>query len=318
MTRTLALTGATGFVGSHVLREAQLRGWRVRALVRGNELDGVETVSGDLHDAAALAKLVAGSDCVLHVAGAIAAPSRARFFAANAEGTANLVAVAGRAGVRRFVHISTMAARHPELSDYAASKRAGEVVVEPLEGAAILRPPAVYGPGDRGILPIVQQLTRRTALLPGHAGQRFSLLYGQDLARLALDTADASWTGIRDADDGKRGGYSWHDLIAAASQAEGRSIRPVFLPRQAVALLSHVASGGARLIGRTAMLTPGKVAELYHPDWVAEDALALDEPTSFAQGFRLTVAWYRQHGWLPDRRPADRRRASSNGEKPVR
>lgn len=317
MTRILALTGASGFVGGHVLREAQLRGWRVRALARARAPEGVETVSGDLNDAGALAKLVVGSDCVLHVAGAIAARDRASFFAANAEGTANLVAAAERAGVRRFVHISSLAARQPQLSDYAASKRAGEVAVERLSGAAILRPPAVYGPGDRGILPLVQQLTRRLAFLPGYPAQRFSLLYAQDLARLALDAADESWTGLRDADDG-RGGYGWDDLIATASHAEGKSIRPVFLPRQAVALISRVASGGARLIGRAAMLTPGKVAELYHDNWVAEDPLTPSDATPFDQGFRQTVAWYRQHGWLPERRPADRRQATDNGEKPVR
>jgi nucleoside-diphosphate-sugar epimerase len=317
MTRTLALTGATGFVGGHVLREAQLRGWRVRALVRSKEIDGVETARGDLHDAVALAKFVSGSDCVVHVAGAIAARDRLGFFAANAEGTANLAAAAEKAGARRFIHVSSLAARHPELSDYAASKRAGEMAVERLASAAILRPPAVYGPGDRGILPLVQQLTRRTAFLPGHINQRFSLLYAPDLARLALDAADGSWTGIRDADDGMRGGYSWRDLIAAASQAEGKLIHPVFLPRHALALLSRISAGGSRLIGRAAMLTPGKVNELYHDDWVARDALTVEDPTPFAEGFRQTVAWYRQHGWLPERRPADRRQATDNEKNPA-
>jgi dTDP-D-glucose 4,6-dehydratase len=66
------------------------------------------------------------------------------------------------------------------------------------------------------------------------------------------------------------------------------------------------------------MLTPGKVAELYHDDWVAQDPLTPDDPTPFDRGFRQTVDWYRQHGWLPQRRPTDRRQATDNGENPVR
>jgi nucleoside-diphosphate-sugar epimerase len=323
MTRILALTGATGFAGGHILREAVARGWQVRALVREPvraKLPGhVERVVGELSNAEALARLAAGSDCVIHVAGAIAARDRHSFFSVNAEGTANVANAAERAVVRRFVYISSLAARQPELSAYAASKEAGESAARRHPGAAILRPPAVYGPGDRGILPIVQQLTQSTAFLPGHPKQRFSLLYAEDLARVVLAVAEDSWTGLRDVDDGTRGGYDWNNLITHAAQAEGSSIRPVFLPRAAVSMLSRIISAGAQLTGRPAMLSPGKVAELYHHDWVAQDPITPPgNPIRFAEGFRLTVAWYRQHGWLPERRPADTRPERTRQDKRAR
>jgi nucleoside-diphosphate-sugar epimerase len=323
MTRILALTGATGFAGGHILREALRRGWRVRALVRSLRSDWsgdiVDQVVGDLANTEALGRIADGADCVVHAAGAVAAPTRRLFFAINAEGTAHVAAAAKRAGVRRLVHISSLAAREPELSPYAASKLASEAVARDHASAVILRPPAVYGPGDRGILPIVQQLTRKTALLPANPNQRFSLIYAEDLGRIVLDAADANWIGTRDADDGTPNGYSWNDLLALASEAEDIAIRPVFLPKGVMTPLAHLISAGARLASRSSLLSPGKVAELYFHDWVARDALTSGEMrVTFRDGFPLTVAWYRQHGWLPERRAADRRRQARSEENRAR
>jgi nucleoside-diphosphate-sugar epimerase len=285
----------------------------VRAVRKGWQS---EQIVGDLANAGALARLVEGADCIVHAAGAIAAPNRRTFFEVNAEGTARLAMAAQRGGVRRLVHISSLVAREPQLSPYAASKRAGE---DAADGAAILRPPAVYGPGDRGILPIVQQLVRKTALLPARADQRLSLIYAEDLARIVLEAAQANWTGTREADDGTPDGYGWNDLIAAASEAEGIAIRPVFLPRGLMMPAAHVLSAGAKLIGRVPMLSPGKVAELYFQDWVARDPLTSGaRRVSFREGFPLTVAWYRRQGWLPERWAADRRPQASNEDNRAR
>jgi nucleoside-diphosphate-sugar epimerase len=319
MVGTLALTGATGFAGGHIAREALARGWRVRALVRAprsGELDNrVEQIAGDLADRAALLRLTEGADCVVHAAGAVAAASRKAFFDVNVTGTANIAAAAERNAVRRLIHISSLAARHPELSAYAASKQGSEDAAAAHHGAAILRPPAVYGPGDRGILPIVQQLTRRIAFLPANARQRFSLIYAEDLARIVMDAAQSQWTGVRDVDDGTPRGYGWDELIAAASDAEGIPIRPVFLPRALLMPLAYVTSAGAAFLGRAAMLSPGKTAELYQLDWVARDPLTSAEKcVTFREGFPPTVAWYRERGWLPERRVADRRRQIAKQE----
>ena len=126
--KTIVLTGATGFVGRHVLRALLAGGWRVRALVRdparlrlptGTPEDAVEVVLGDLADDAALARLMEGAEAVVHLAGLVAAAREIDFYAVNAEGARRLAQAAARAGVRRFVHVSSLAAREPELSPYA-------------------------------------------------------------------------------------------------------------------------------------------------------------------------------------------------------
>ena len=126
--RTLAVTGGTGFVGSHVLRTARAQGHEIRALTRGwrPPEDGIDWVDGALDRADSLAKLCQGADAVVHIAGLINASSRAAFEAVNVGGTANIIDAARKAGVRRFIHISSLAAREPELSDYGRSKARAE------------------------------------------------------------------------------------------------------------------------------------------------------------------------------------------------
>ena len=181
---TVALTGATGFVGRHVLAALEGRGCKLRLLARRAlpepTPENMTVVIGNLDDENAVANLVEGADTVLHLAGAISAPGRHQFFAINEEGTRRLAARAQQAGVKRFVHMSSLAAREPRLSDYAASKRAAEDVLSAVSAAmpvAIIRAPAVYGPGDKATLPLIQQLTSRYALIPSSATSRFSLVY---------------------------------------------------------------------------------------------------------------------------------------------
>ncbi len=149
---TIAITGATGFVGGHLIRAARERGYELRALTRGwrPPQDGIDWVEGALDRPEALHKLARGADAVVHIAGLINAPDRAGFAAVNVAGTAAMIDAARRAGVRRFVHISSLAAREPSLSDYGWSKAKAErlVAASGLDWT-ILRPPAVYGPGDR-------------------------------------------------------------------------------------------------------------------------------------------------------------------------
>lgn len=127
----LAMTGATGFVGAETLTQALSAGHSVVALTRKPQppRTGLEWVEGTLHDADALNRLVAGADAVLHIAGVVNAPDRAAFAAGNANGTANLIHAMERSGTRRLVHISSLAAREPQLSDYGWSKEQAETHV---------------------------------------------------------------------------------------------------------------------------------------------------------------------------------------------
>ena len=150
--RTLAVTGGSGFVGSHLLRAARGEGYDIRALTRGwrPPEEGIDWIDGALDRGDSLARLCEGADAVVHIAGLINASSRTAFEAVNVGGTAGMIDAARRAGVRRFVHISSLAAREPELSDYGRSKaRAERLVAASGLDWTIIRPPAVYGPGDR-------------------------------------------------------------------------------------------------------------------------------------------------------------------------
>ncbi|MET0137230.1 MAG: NAD(P)-dependent oxidoreductase, partial [Sphingobium sp.] len=165
----VALTGATGFLGGAVLEYLLAGGHDVRALTRRPQPDrsGVEWIAGDLADKDALATLVAGADAVIHVAGAINVPDRMAFHAANAEGTRLLVRAAQDAGAARFVLVSSLSAREPGLSDYGWSKREGEGMVEASAlDWTIVRPPAIYGPGDREMLEMFRMAARGVVMLP--------------------------------------------------------------------------------------------------------------------------------------------------------
>ncbi len=122
----VALTGATGFVGGHLVDRLVENGLSVRILARTPEKvgrDDVDVVKGDLASPEALERLCAGADTVVHCAGRITAYSREQFDEVNVAGTVAMVAAAKAAGTRRFVHVSSLAAREPTVSDYAASKR---------------------------------------------------------------------------------------------------------------------------------------------------------------------------------------------------
>jgi nucleoside-diphosphate-sugar epimerase len=312
MNRIVAMTGGTGFAGRHAVTELLRRGHRLRALVRSPAKadlpEGVETVAGDLSNPSALAQLTAGADAVVHLAGAITALDREGYFRVNEAGTQALLRAARASGTPRFVHISSLSAREPGLSHYGASKRAGEeAVLASALNAIIIRPPAVYGPGDKGTLPLIKELTRPLAAIPGRREARFSLIHGRDLARLIAEALEGTGQGIHEVSDGKPGGYGWDDLVSAAASFRGAPVRALFLPRAVPMAVAGAAEALAKLSGRPGMVNRGKVAELYHPDWVSRTGtLALPDATGFPAGFAETVAWYRAAGWLPQARAADR------------
>ncbi len=163
----VALTGATGFVGSATLDRLLEAGWKIRALTRRDQPKraGVLWVSGTLDDMASLNTLCEGADAVLHIAGVVNVPTAAEFEAGNVTGTANMLAAAKAAGISRFVHVSSLSAREPALSLYGASKaKAEKLVATSLIDWTIIRPPGVYGPGDRDVLEMFQMASAR--LLP--------------------------------------------------------------------------------------------------------------------------------------------------------
>ena len=297
---TLALTGATGFVGAHLLDLALGEGHRVRALTRRPQPPraGVEWIEGALDDRSALGALVAGANAVIHVAGVINADA-AGFEAGNVAGTAAMLGVAERASVPRFVHVSSLAAREPGLSLYGASKARSEALVtaSPLP-SAIVRPPAVYGPGDRETLELFRMAKRGLIVLPP-AG-RLSLIHVDDLARLLLALAGSDQTLLVEPDDGEPGGWSHRDFGHALGRAVGRKVRTVAAPS---ALLRLAARADTLVRGRKAKLTADRAAYFCHPDWTVSTERAV--PTRLwqprittEQGLADTARWYEAQRWL--------------------
>ena len=295
----LAITGGTGFVGARAIARALAAGHVVTALTRRwqPDRDGVNWVVGTLADAPALAALVAGADAVVHVAGVVSA-DRQGFIAGNIEGTRAVLAAAATAGVGRFVHVSSLSAREPQLSTYGWSKQQAEILVEETDlDWTIVRPSAVYGPGDMEMRDIFRAAKLGLALLPPPGVM--SAVAVDDLAALlvALATHPAPRT-TYEVDDGRR--WTHDEFARAIGAAVGRRVMPLHLP-QALMMLGARIDGMVR--GKAAKLTPDRVGYLAHPDWTARPDHRpppdLWTPaTDTRAGLAETARWYRANGLL--------------------
>ncbi len=298
------MTGATGFVGRATMARAVGAGWHVRALTRRpqGERDGVTWIAGALDDKASLADTAVGSHVMMHIAGVVNVPTRADFEAGNATATANVVDAAHGAGVRRFVHVSSLAAREPALSNYGWSKARAETIVED-SGLdwTIVRPPAVFGPGDTEMLDLFRMAQRGIALVPPG---RLSAIHVDELARLLVALASDSKASLRhiyEPDDGTPGGWSYRSFAQAIGHAVERArVSAIPIPP----LVLKTAGRVDKLVRRgAAKLTPDRARYIAHPDWVATEGAA-PPPDLWKPELRTddalagTVRWYREQGWL--------------------
>ena len=274
MNRTVAVTGATGFVGTETLEQLLAAGFIVRALARRPQAERADVawIAGGLDDAAALNALVAGADVVLHIAGVVNALDRAGFEAGNGQGTANVIAAMQRTGVRRLIHVSSFAARQPELSDYCWSKHLAEDKVR-ASGLdwTMVRPPAVYGQRDTEFVEVMK--VARYGLMPVPPKGRASLIHVADLARLLVilcgEAGDVFANKTWEVDDGAPGGLSHIELAAAFARALKRRVIPLPLPQPLLMLFAHI---DRMLRGPAAKLTKDRVRYMCHPDWVIDPA----------------------------------------------
>lgn len=302
---TLAMTGATGFVGQATLSRALTAGWHVRALTRRPqaEREGVTWIAGALDRPESLAEMVGAADAVLHIAGVVNAPNRAAFDAGNAIATGHVIEAARSAGITRFVHVSSLAAREPGLSNYGWSKARAETIVR-ASGLdwTIVRPPAVFGPGDTEMLDLFRMARRGIALLP--PGGRMSAIYVTELARLLVLLCGERYASIGatyEPDDGHPRGWSHRSFAQAIGRAVGRHhVSTLSIP-------SAVLKAGGRidrLVRRGgAKLTPDRARYIAHPDWVVSESAAppatLWQPEiATSEALAETVRWYRREKWL--------------------
>ena len=284
------------------------QGWAVRVLARRKPREAIwekpspEVVLGDLTDAAALARLCEGADVVVQCAGLVKARSRVAFDAVNVDG-ARRVAEAAPA-TAQVVLVSSLTAREPALSHYSASKHAGEAAMRDVLGArlTVARPCAIYGPGDRELLPVFQAAAVSPILpLPGESA-RVAMIHVEDAAAQVAALAAAPAQGVVQAlCDGRPDGYSWRELMTTAARACGRAPRLTPVPAALVRAIG-ITNDFTMLLGATPMLTSAKARELLHPNWAValeEQPLALPPARYDLQtGFSATVAWYRSAAWM--------------------
>lgn len=318
------MTGATGFVGTHLVGALRARGDEVSCLVRSPERaralgwEGVRLIPGDLSSRTALLEGCAGAEVVYHVAGRISARNLQHYLAVNREGTARVLEAARSGGAGRFVHVSTLAVGGPTVpgrpidetapphpvTDYGRSKLEGEALVRAAGVPwTIVRPPVVYGERDRETLRIFRMARSGWGPVIGDGTQELSVIYAGDLATALIAAGTATGTVGRVY-------YAAHPaittsaaLVRAVGVAVGRPPRIVRLPGALARIALWTVGSLASLAGRETLLSADKANEFLAPAWTCRsDALTRDSGwravTDLAAGLSRTTAWYRAEGWL--------------------
>lgn len=319
MPRVIALTGATGFIGKALMKRLVSAGLQVRALCRQRRRTGnfkasnIRWVRGRLEDPESLSELLRGADTVIHCAGRVRGSEWRQFKKVNTDGVARLVQVAMQMHPSpRFLLLSSLAAREPHLSHYAASKRGGEKILE-ANGHQLswiaLRPPAVYGPGDREMTPLFRLMCKGLAPQATANGSRFSMLYIDDLTAAIIALVEkGGWGGsILELHDGRPGGYEWCEVAQTVSRITTKPVFSFKLPRFMIRSAAVANIMGARLWGYAPMLSPGKVRELEHPDWTCDNAAIFSQTgwqphTGLEEGIKKTLVFMGVISDKPDRR----------------
>lgn len=309
------LTGASGFVGSHLAEALARAGHALRLSLRGSSSDAflaatlAERVTLDLADPAAADAACRGVEVVVHAAGVTRARRAADFFRVNAEGTLALAEAAARQGVRRFVFVSSLEARGPDQlgrpdSPYGESKLAAEEGLRAFQGAlelVVLRPAGVYGPRDKDLLTLFR-LAARGVLPRAASGHPFQPVYASDVAGAAL-RALAAPTAFGPFALAEPRAYAWPELRTALEGALGRRVRLVTLPDQLYLAAGAGLERLAKLGGRAPLLDARRARALSIYSYTcdpgpAQAALGWRAEVPLAEGLVRTAAWYRTHGWL--------------------
>lgn len=305
----IALTGATGFLGGHVLRALESKGYRVKALTRTpkQNTDTIEWVKGSLTDEASLHKLVEGCDILLHLAGLTKALNRDIFFDINVGGSKTMLKAAQAAGVSHVIHVSSLSAREPRLSHYGASKAGAELLLTGRKWPfswTIVRPPAIYGPGDKEILKLLKATRFGLLPAPGSVKNRFSMIHASDLADALVVLCDKSnGQAIIEIDDGLAGGYTVKDVAKALPDGETKTTKAISVPFPVLGSVGAINGLIAKAINRPAMLTLSTARYLSHADWTVKEPRRFKHPHwsphfDLKAGLLDTIEWYRKNDLL--------------------
>lgn len=328
------VTGATGFVGSHLVDALLAEGHTVACLVRSPAKRErlfpnapLDVITGDLHDADALRRGCAGAQVVYHAAALTAAKSRAEFLEVNVNGTQRVLTAAIAEGVSRFVQVSSVAAAGPvargsllqeddaphPVTRYGESKLAAEQAVRAADLPwIIVRPPTVYGPRDPELARAFK--LARFGVMPvfGDGGQELTAIHVGDLASALLAVAARGTTHrvyfathpevFTTADFARR-------IYRAVRVARGAGLDAVRdplvmpLPSPVTRAALTVTGATAKLLGRRTLLSSDKANEFLAQGWACSATRLRDDTgwtaaTPLDEGLPATAAWYRAEGWI--------------------
>lgn len=322
------VTGANGFVGSHLVEELLSRGYQVTCLVRKTSnlrwLSGlkVEYVYADISQKESLKNVLKEMDFVFHVAGLTKAKSQEEYFRANYWGTKNLIeaCVEDNPQIRRFVYVSSQAAVGPgkdgqplnenslcnPITDYGKSKLEGEKIVLEYSSklpVTIIRPPAVYGPRDSDILGFFKVANKGFRTLFGRGESYISLCYVEDLAEgiiLAAESPKAIGQIYFIADDQN---YSWREAFGIIACVLDKEVITLRIPNAFLFTVAFILENIFRLLGKPALVNMQKVREITQKYWLcdvskAKKELGFSPQYKLEEGARKTVGWYKEKGWL--------------------
>jgi len=324
------VTGATGFIGQHLVRFLLAENCQVRALCRSSSrkpddfAQKVEWRTGDLSEPEVLKSAVSDADVVFHLAGAIKAPDALTFNRINVCGTTNLLNTLvhyGKTGVR-FVYVSSLSACGPAtpwspkneddpcfpVSSYGQSKLEAEIEVLKRKNkiwCAIVRPAVVYGPGDRESLIFFKIAKSR---LNPHLGleKRFvSMIFVDDLVNLLWLTVirDQPSGEVYFACDGQANGHDWNQIIAGAGRALNFPLLPLFLPYILLSVIAVPARFFSKMSGRITSLNRDKLKELRQTHWTcscakARKRLGFQARVELPEGLQRAAIWYQEQKWI--------------------
>jgi nucleoside-diphosphate-sugar epimerase len=330
------VTGANGFVGSHLVEGLLSKGYHVICLVRKTSnlrwLSGlnVEYVYADISEKESLSREAGSSgknvlndvDFVFHVAGLTKAKSKEEYFKANYEGTKNLLEayVENNQQIKRFVYISSQAAVGPgkddqpldetapcnPVTDYGKSKLEGEKIVLEFSSklpVTIIRPPAVYGPRDSDILSFFKVANYGFKTFFGKGESYLSLCYIEDLIDgiiLAAESPKATGQIYFIADDQI---YSWKEAFRIVAKVLNKKTITLKIPKVFLYAIAFVSENVARLLGKPTVINVQKVREITQKYWLcdvskAKRELGFSPQYPLEEGAKKTVRWYKEKGWL--------------------
>jgi nucleoside-diphosphate-sugar epimerase len=321
--RVALVTGASGFIGSHLVEALVPRDWRVRCLVRKTSMlkwlptDDVTLINGEIEEPGEdLDRAVRNVSVIFHLAGLTSAADDDSYASVNVEGTRNLVQAMQRSAPEALlVFCSSLSAAGPArrrpvnetddpapITAYGRSKLAAEqVVAESGLDHLIVRPPAVYGPRDVDILAAFRLAKYGLALRVAPPGQRLSMVHAEDLARGLVRAAEAEGRGVYYMTDGMI--HTWEGIMEQIARAVGKRPRVIGVPSGLADIVSRAERLRGSLTGTKPLLTPDRALELSQYDWTCDDTRArldidYESSISLPEGMRMTAEWYRAHGFL--------------------